>query len=396
MFAQRTSLFKSSGTAAARAAAKAAADQGVDVIDLTCGEIFSDVAPAIRQGALAAIDRGVNRYTDTVGMIELRDALARKVSLETGQLWKSDEIAVTHGAKQALFNTAMVLLNAGDEVIIPSPYWTTFPAQVLAAGGQPVFVDTRLHGFVPEPDVIRTAITERTKVILINTPNNPTGAVYPEETLTQIIAIAKQHDLWIVFDECYGTFVHGGSVHHSITGLDPEIRARTVVINSFSKSLALTGWRLGYMAAPAPMVSAVKALQSHSTSNPNVIAQHAVLHYLRSGDGSFQDGLKTILSVNRDIGLRILADLKTIPLPKAEGGFYFYLDLSAYFRTAPGRGRFKDSLDLVTALISKAGVAGVSGTAFGDPTGLRLSYGVPADQLERGLTKLVGALNGWR
>lgn len=166
MLAHRTNLFGTSGTAAARAAAKAAADAGKEIIDLTAGEIWSELAPTIRDGAIDAINKGVNRYTDTVGMVELREALARKISLDTGQIWKAEEVAVTSGAKQALFNAAMVLLNPGDEVIIPAPYWTTFPAQVLIAGGTPVFVDTKSNGYVPRPEHIKDAVTERTRAIV--------------------------------------------------------------------------------------------------------------------------------------------------------------------------------------------------------------------------------------
>lgn len=395
MLAQRTVMFKSSGTAAARAAAKAAADAGKEIVDLTAGEIWSDLAPAVRDGAIEAIHKGVNRYTDTIGLIELREALARKVSLETGQLWKSDEIAVTSGAKQALFNTAMVLLNPGDEVIIPSPYWTTFPAQVMIAGATPVFVETRSNGYVPLIEDIKAAATERTRAIVINTPANPTGAVYDVQTLVTIAELAINRNLWIIFDECYGDFVHGHQTHHPIVSLVPEIRSRTVIINAFSKSLALTGWRIGYLSAPKDVVNAVKALQSHTTSNPNVIAQHAVLAHLRQDDGVYQANLRSQLARSRQIGLSVLSGLSRVPVPNAQGGFYFYLDLSELLKaTASSVAITAD--DVVNSLLSEAGVAAVSGTAFGDPSGLRLSYGIPTEMLETGLSRLVGMLNAWK
>ncbi|RVM17895.1 aminotransferase class I/II-fold pyridoxal phosphate-dependent enzyme [Sinorhizobium meliloti] len=395
MLAQRTNLFGSSGTAAARAAAKAAADAGKVIIDLTAGEIWSDLAPTIREGAIDAINRGVNRYTDTIGMTELREALARKISLDTGQIWKVEEVAVTSGAKQALFNAAMVLLNPGDEIIIPAPYWTTFPAQVLIAGGTPVFVDTRSNGYVPRIADIKAAVTDRTRAIVINTPNNPTGAVYDVQTLVGIAELAISRNLWIIFDECYGDFVHGHHTHHPIVSIVPEVRSRTVIVNAFSKSLALTGWRIGYLAGPKEVINAAKALQSHTTSNANVIAQHAVLTHLQRGDGGYESKLRSQLASARQIGLNVLSSLTRIPVPKAQGGFYFYLDLSDLLRPTLVAGASPTADDVVNSLLSEAGIAAVSGTAFGDPAGLRLSYGIPTEKLEAGLRRLVEVLNAW-
>lgn len=395
MLAQRTALFKSSGTAAARATAKAAADSGKAIVDLTVGEIWSDLAPTIRDGAIDAIRKGVNRYTDTIGMMELREALACKISGDTGQVWRGDEVAVTTGAKQALFNVAMVLLNPGDEVVIPAPYWTTFPAQVLIAGGKPVHVDTRANGYVPRVEDIENVITDRTRAIVVNTPNNPTGAVYDSATLVGIGKLAIERDLWIIFDECYGDFIHVDEAHCPIVSILPEVRTRTLVVNAFSKSLALTGWRIGYVAGPKDVISAVKALQSHTTSNPNVIAQHAVLAHLRNSDGSYESRLRCQLARTRQTGLSALSALTRIPVPKALGGFYFYLDVSGLLRPTFGNGEAKTADDVVNALLMEAGVAAVSGTAFGDPAGLRLSYGIPHEILKTGLTRLVGVLNAW-
>ncbi|MFE0018291.1 pyridoxal phosphate-dependent aminotransferase [Mesorhizobium sp. NPDC059054] len=395
MLAQRTKLIASSGTAAARAAAKAASDAGKEIIDLTAGEIWCDLAPSVRQGALAAIERGENRYTDTVGLRELREALAGKVSRETGQGWQADEVAVTSGAKQALFNTAMVLLDPGDEVIIPSPYWTTFPAQVLIAGGRPVHVDTRDNGYVPRPEDIERAISARTRAIVVNTPSNPTGVVYDQTTLERIANLAIRHNLWIIFDECYGAFAHAPHVHHPIVSLVPEVRSRTVIINAFSKTLALTGWRIGYLAGPKSVIDAVKALQSHTTSNPNVIAQHAVLEHLRNGDGSYERRLLDQLTQARRLGLGILARQVIAPPPQAQGGFYFYLDLGGLSDLGTRSTAPRTADDAVNALLAEAGVAGVSGSAFGDPMGLRLSYGIAQDKLALGLERLVGTFDSW-
>lgn len=397
MLAQRTALLKGSGTAAARAAAKEAADAGVQVVDLTAGEIWIDLAPTIRDGAIAAIDKGINRYTDTIGLMDLREALARKLTAETGQAWGASEIAVTAGAKQALFNAAMVLLDPGDEVIIPAPYWTTFPAQVQIAGGVPVHVDTRANGFVPRIEDIVAAITPRTRAIVINTPNNPTGTVYDRTLLRALGELAIERDLWIIFDECYRDFIHTDVGHHSIVSVIPEARSRTVIVNAFSKALALTGWRIGYLAGPDHLVRSVTALQSHTTSNPNVIAQYAALHHLQNTDGTFEAGLQNQLTAARNMGLGVLSGLSRIPVPTAMGGFYFYLDIKNLVAPEPWNLVIGDpDVDmLVRELIAKAGVATVSGTAFGDPFGMRLSYGIPPDRLQAGLGRLVGFLNAW-
>ncbi|QOZ37941.1 pyridoxal phosphate-dependent aminotransferase [Bradyrhizobium sp. CCBAU 53421] len=396
MLAQRTTLFKSSGTAAASDAAKAVAVGGKDVIDLTSGEIWSHTAPSVREGAIAAINSNINRYTDTLGLMELRHALARKISAETAQPWSADEIAVTTGAKQALFNAAMVLVNPGDEVLIPAPYWTTFPAQIIVAGGRPVFIETKHNHFVPRPADLAAAITRNTKAIVINTPNNPTGAVYDRDILASMAQLAIDRELWIIFDECYGTFAHAPHVHHPIVTLAPRARGRTLIVNSFSKSLALTGWRIGYLAGPKAVISAVKALQSHTTSNPNVIAQHALLHHLESGDATFQMQLQRQVSDARALGLSILSALRSVPQPIAQGGFYFYLDLSGLQRSAKARGHELNADDVVSTLLMDAGVATVSGTAFGDPAGVRLSYGIDLKLLEHGLRRLTATLDTWK
>ena len=394
MLSQRTQLFTTSGTARARAAAAAAAASGKEVIDLTAGEIWAGLSPHIRAGAIAAIERGENRYTDTIGLIELRQALAERVSAESSAPWSADEIAVTAGAKQGLFHAAMLLIDPGQEVIIPAPYWTTFPAQVSLAGGTPVFVDTHASGYVPRLDDIKAAITPKTRAIIVNTPGNPTGAVYDRRTLCGIADLALQHDLWIVFDECYGAFAYEPGEHLNIVRLCPEVRNRTLLVNAFSKQLALTGWRVGYLAGPAAVIKAVKALQSHTTSNPNVIAQHAVLNHMREGDGDYERDLRARLVRSRGIGLEILGGLKRVPMPGAQGGFYFYLDLSSLLVTARSSGEPRTADDVVNQLLEE-GVATVSGTAFGDPHGVRVSYGAPADHLEKGLRRLVAVLDAW-
>ncbi|WP_229166600.1 aminotransferase class I/II-fold pyridoxal phosphate-dependent enzyme [Bradyrhizobium altum] len=362
---------------------------------MTAEEIQSDLAPMVREGTIIAINRNINRNTEIGDPIELRHAIARKLSTETGQPWSTDEIAVTSGSKHALFNAAMVLLNPGDEVLIPVPHWTSFPAQVLLAGGVPIFIETRANNYVPKLSDLASAVTSKTKAIVVNTPNNPTGTIYDCETLAEIGQLAVERDLWIVFDECYGAYVHAPHTHHSIVSVAPLARHRTLVVNSFSKSLALTGWRIGYLAGPRPVISAAQALQRDTTCNPNVISQHALLHHLDSGDDAFQQKLKRQISDARTLGLSILSTLRSIPQPTAQGGFHFCLDLKGWQRRTKGPGPESNADDVVNVLLMDAGVATVSGTIFGDPTGVRLSYGVDLGSLDKGLRRLSATLNTW-
>ncbi|WP_342710051.1 aminotransferase class I/II-fold pyridoxal phosphate-dependent enzyme [Bradyrhizobium sp. B124] len=389
MLSQRSAMLNSDA-GAAWTAAEAAAASAEQIIDLTAEEIRTDLAPMVREGTIIAINRNT-----TTEPAELRHALARKISAETDQDWSADEIAVTGGSKQALFNVAMALLNPGDEVLIPAPHWTPFPAQILLVGGTPIFIQTRQNNFVPKITDLAAAVTSKTKAIVVNTPNNPTGTIYNRDTLADIAQLAIDRDLWIVFDECYGAFAHTPHTHHPIVSVAPPARARTLIVNSFSKSLALTGWRIGYVAGPRAVISTVKALQSHTTYSPNVITQHALLHHLESADASFQQKLQRHVADARTLGLSILSTLSSIPQPTAQGGFHFYLDLSGWQRCAKSAGPEFNADHVANVLLTDAGVATVSGTAFGDPAGIRLSYGVDPELLGKALHRLTVTLNTW-
>lgn len=395
MLAQRTTIFTHSSIDAAGTPAKAAPASGEEIIDLSTEEIRSDLSPFVREGAIAAINRNINRSTDAIGLMELRHALARKISTETAQPWSADEIAVTSGAKQGLFNAAMALLNPGDEVLVPAPCWTTFPIHIAIAGGTAVFIQTRYNNYVPKLADLAQAITSKTKAIVVNTPHNPTGAIYDHDTLVGIAELAINRDIWIIFDECYGAFAHAPHIHHPIVSVAPRARDRILIVNSFSKSLAMTGWRIGYLAGPRAVISAVRALQSHTAFNPNVIAQHALLNHLQHGDLYFQMLLQRHVANARALGLSILSGLRCVPQPAAQGGFYFYLDLTELQRRAGAAGREINADDAVSTLLVNAGVAAASGTAFGDPAGLRLSYGIDLELLDKGLRRLTATLNAW-
>ncbi|MBS7705578.1 aminotransferase class I/II-fold pyridoxal phosphate-dependent enzyme [Chelatococcus asaccharovorans] len=393
MLAQRMSLLSGSGTAAAREAAKVAAAAGKEIIDLAAGEVIIAPPKTVRDGAIAAIDAGVNRYTDSIGIMPLREAVATKLTASTPVKWTAENIVITNGAKQALLDAALAVFNPGDEVIIFRPCWPTFPSQVLLAGAKPVFVDVKGPSYVPTIDSIRAAVTPKTKAIILNSPNNPTGAVYDRATLQAIGDLAINDQLWIISDECYSSFVYTSEAHESIVTAHPSVRSRTILVNAFSKELAITGWRLGYFAAPPEIVSAAKKLQSHTTSNANVIAQHAILHHLSATDGVFEKHMFARLTKARTDGLAILARLPDVPVPRADGSFFFYLDLTELLAGLPVGGPVKTVDDIARLLLEETGVASVAGSTFGDPVGLRLSFGALPELLIPALEKLVGTLN---
>ncbi|MGY4167838.1 pyridoxal phosphate-dependent aminotransferase [Bradyrhizobium sp. USDA 4529] len=393
MLAQRISLLSGSGTAAAREAAEVAVAAGHQIIDLAAGEVMTEPPSTVREGAIAAIKAGTNRYTDSAGLWPLRAAVAELLSAETGIGWNTDEIIITAGAKQGLLDAALAVLDPNDEVIIIRPCWPTFPSQVVLAGAKPVFVDACAPTYIPDIGAIRAAVTPRTKAIIINSPNNPTGAVYDRTTLQSIGELANSYQLWIISDECYSSFVFTGARHESIVMAHPGVRSRTILVNAFSKALAITGWRLGYLAAPREIISAARKLQSHTTSNTNVITQYAVLHHLKAGDGSFEREMHRRLSGARNIGLQILAGLRDVPCPRADGSFFFYLDLSSLVSVLPAGGSIQSTDDIARLLLEDVNVGSVAGGAFGDLKGLRLSYGAPPDLLDVGLKRVVETLN---
>ncbi|QOZ23985.1 pyridoxal phosphate-dependent aminotransferase [Bradyrhizobium sp. CCBAU 51753] len=392
MLAQRISLLSGSGTAAAREAAQEAAAAGRQIIDLAAGEVITEPPSSVREGAIAAIKAGTNRYTDSIGLSPLRAAVAEKLSAETGVGWNTEDIAITAGAKQGLLDAALAVLDPGDEVIIIRPCWPTFPSQVVLAGARPVFVDACPPTYIPDIGTIRAAVAPRTKAIIVNSPNNPTGAVYDRTILQAIGDLAINYKLWIISDECYSSFVFTGSRHESIVMAHPGVRSRTILVNAFSKELAITGWRLGYFAAPREIISAAKKLQTHTTSNANVIAQHAILHHLRVADGRFERQLHQRLSAARNAGLRILAGLQGVSPPAADGTFFFYLDLSRLVSALPAGFPIRSTDDIARLLLNEAGVGSVAGSTFGDVNGLRLSFGAPPDLLESGLKRVVETL----
>jgi len=388
LLADRTKKITPPGTSKMRELANALKRSGVDVINFAAGELDGDASDAMKTGAKRAIDEGHNKYTPTLGMKDLRERIAEMVSQRCGTEYGADEIAVTAGAKQALYNAAMVLFDPGDEVIIPQPYWVTFPAQVEVAGATPVFIDTAKTGYRLTTDDLERAITPATKAVILNSPNNPTGVIYDSEALLRIAQIALQRQFWIIFDECYSELVREGATHHNVVQLDPKTKPQTILVNSFSKSHAVTGWRIGYACGPRRVITAMENFQGHTTSNPCTISQHAAAAALRNEDGSFIKKVNAVLEERLSIAMRIVGSMNDIRCAPAEGAFYLFLNVEKKFGKSY-RGKAIDNVGtLCELMLSEARVAVVPGDAFGDPSGLRVSYAIGTHQVEEGLLRM--------
>ena len=375
--------------------AKAMKKKGIDVVGFGAGEPDFDTPEYIRNAAKAALDKGMTRYTPSSGTLELRTAICEKLKRDNGLEYEPDQIVVSNGAKHSLFNICQTILDPGDEVIIPEPFWVSYPELVQIAGGVPVMV----HGheendFLVSADDMKPYITPRTKAIILNSPNNPNGCVWPREMLEDIARLAVENQLFVISDEIYEKLVYDGEKHVSIASLGEEIKAQTFVVNGFSKAYAMTGWRLGYCAGPTNVMKAVGALQSHATSNPNSIAQYAGYVALSGGD----DIIAAMVAEFDRRRKHIVSRINAIPglscrMPK--GAFYVMMNISELIGAAYGDKVIRSSTDFAELLLENAKVAVVPGLGFGSDMHVRLSYATSMENIDRGLDRIaqfVGSL----
>ncbi len=375
--------------------AKAMKKKGIDVVGFGAGEPDFDTPEYIRNAAKAALDAGMTRYTPSSGTLELRTAICEKLKRDNGLEYEPDQIVVSNGAKHSLFNICQTILDPGDEVIIPEPFWVSYPELVQIAGGVPVMV----HGheendFLVSADDMKPYITPRTKAIILNSPNNPNGCVWPREMLEDIARLAVENQLFVISDEIYEKLVYDGEKHVSIASLGEEIKAQTFVVNGFSKAYAMTGWRLGYCAGPTNVMKAVGALQSHATSNPNSIAQYAGYVALSGGD----DIIAAMVAEFDRRRKHIVSRINAIPglscrMPK--GAFYVMMNISELIGAAQGDKVIRSSTDFAELLLENAKVAVVPGLGFGSDMHVRLSYATSMENIDRGLDRIaqfVGSL----
>jgi aspartate aminotransferase len=395
--ASRLARVQPSITLAVTAKAAALRAQGIDVIGFGAGEPDFDTPAHIKDAAKRGLDAGVARYTDVAGLPELRKAIAVELNQAHGTAYGADDVIVSTGAKHSLFNVFMSLLDEGDEVVIPAPYWVSYPDMVKLAGGEPVIVEsTAADGFQVDPDRLRAAIGPRTRAVVLNTPCNPTGAVYSRERLAAIARVVVEKDILVVSDDIYRALVYGGATWTSIASLGADIAARTILVDGVSKTYAMTGWRIGYTAGPAPLIKAMGKLQGQSTSNAAHIAQVATLAALTGPTEPIQAMVRAF-----DERRRVMVDgLRAIPgvsCVEPTGAFYAFPDLSAFHgrRTAQGNV-VEDDVALAAYLVEVGRVAIVPGSGFGAPGYQRLSYATSMDNIRRGLDRLREALGALR
>jgi aspartate aminotransferase len=380
----RINRIEPSATMAVVAEADKLRAQGADVVDFGAGEPHFATPQHIKDAAVAAIQANFTKYTAVAGTAELRDAIVQRHAADFASEYRRDEVIASVGGKHALFNAIQVLVDHGDEVILPVPYWVSFKDIIRYAGGTPVLLETdESRTFALTAEMVAKRVTPRTKAIILNSPSNPSGAVMKPEDMAEIIRIAHERGLWIISDECYVYLNYTGKTFS--VGALREYRDRMVILGSLSKTYAMTGWRLGYALAPAAVVSAMAKLQSQSTSNPTSIVQKAAVAALKGPQQCINDMRQEYVKLRDHVvqGLRAIPGIRcTLP----EGAFYAYPNVSAFF----GRSGVKSASDVAGELLREAFVAAVPGEGFGTSEHIRVSYATSKGELDRGLERMKG------
>jgi aspartate aminotransferase len=379
---QRINRIEPSSTMAAAAEAEKLRQQGVDVVDVTAGEPHFSTPQHIKDAAIAAINANFSKYTAVGGTAELKDAIIKRHSTDFGSGYKREEVCASVGGKHALFNVISVLVDQRDEVILPVPYWVSFKDMVRYAGGNCVLLEAdESQGFRVTAEMVARLVTPKTKMIILNSPSNPSGAVMSPSDMTEVIRLAHERGIWVISDECY-VYLNYTEKNFSVGSLN-EYRDRFLVVGSLSKTYAMTGWRLGYTLGPAAVVGAVQKLQSQSTSNPTSIVQKAAVAALDASQQCVADMRADYIKLRDHIvsGLRAIPGVKcTMP----EGAFYAYPNLSAFI----GKSGIRSGADIAHGLLHQAHVATVAGEGFGTNEHVRISYATTRENLDRALERM--------
>ena len=394
ILAKRLNGVSESATLKLNALVQSMKAQGIPVVNLTAGEPDFNVPDAAKEAVIEAVKANRSKYTPAPGIPELREAIARKTNLQQPsvaghQPWKASDVIVTNGGKQALFNAFMALLDPGDEVLIPSPYWLSYPEMVKLAGGIPKFIPSSFgSGFKITPGALQAALTPKVKILVINSPSNPTGAMYSRDEFAALGEVLLSHPgVWVMSDEIYDRITFGEVPFCSFLESTPGLRDRMITVNGMSKSAAMTGWRIGWSVAPAPVTGGMNTLQGQSTSGINALAQWASLAALKLPEKDFDSQIKTYLR-RRNIALEILGKTRKIELFAPQGAFYLFAGVKACLK--PG----EDSVAFAEKLLQNAQVAVVPGTPFGDPEAVRLSFAIDDRSLQDGCERMVRYVSG--
>ena len=390
---KRVSLIKPSPTLALEAKAKAMKKEGIDVISFSAGEPDFDTPDGIKNAAISAINDGFTKYTASSGIIELRIAVAQKLAKLHGLSYKPEDILISCGAKHSLYNLSMALFEEEDEVIIPSPYWVTYPEQILLCGAKPVIAGTSEEdGFLLKPEILESLITDKTRGLILNSPSNPVGSAYDRQHLEKIAEIAVRHKIYVISDDIYEGIVYDGFKQTSIASLNSDIFKLTIVINGVSKSYAMTGWRIGYAAGPHDIIEAMGNIQSQSTSNPTSIAQKAALEALSGNYENFINMMVERFDKRRHYIVNRLRGIPGVSCFLPVGSFYVFPNISGILGRKFNNTVLDSSVKLAEYFLNEAKVAAVPGDAFGAPGFMRLSYATSMDNIEKGLDRLESAI----
>lgn len=388
--ASRVSRIEASKTLQVKEKALELKSKGIDVIDLTAGEPDFNTPSYICQAGIDAINQGFTKYTANTGIPALREKIAEKLKQDNGLEYSANQIVVSNGAKQAILNAILALIEESDEVILPSPYWVSYPEQIKVAGGTPIIVDTSSTNFKISATDLKAHITPNTKMVILNSPSNPTGVVYNYSELEALADILENNDFWILSDEIYEKLIYDDLKHHSIASFGNLID-KSIVINGFSKSHAMTGWRIGYAAAPLTVVKAMSKIQSHYTSNASSISQKAALAAFPGSPEDIEQMRKTF--EDRRNYIRNQLDSKPyFSYINPQGAFYFFINISAVYGCSHGDQIIDNSVKFSTYVTENYHVVTVPGVAFGADQFIRASFAASSEELEKGMQRLIKAM----
>lgn len=376
------------------AKAKKMKEDGVSIIGFGAGEPDFNTPEYIIDSAKKALDTGFTKYTPAAGMLELKKAVCEKFYNDNGLTYEPNQIVISTGAKSSLYHAICAIVDEDDEVILPSPFWLTYPELIKLAGGKVVYVNTnKENGYKMTASQFESAITDKTKCLILNSPNNPTGAVYSEEEIKQIAKIAEEKNIYVISDEIYEKLVYGGEKHYSIAQYSEKMKELTIIINGMSKSYAMTGWRIGYLAAPTQIAKAISSMQSHTTSNACSIAQYASVTALTDPKGvDFIKEMQQIFDERRTLMIEMLRGVKGIECIEPKGAFYVFVNVSNLYGKTYDEVLIDGSLKFADCALKK-GVALIPGVAFGNDDCIRLSYALSKEDIVEGLNRFISFVN---
>ena len=388
-----TKVLRPSPTLAVTMKAKALQKEGRDIIGFGAGEPDFDTPDHIKNAGIRAIQEGFTKYTPVGGTDELKDAIAGKLETENGLTYGRSNIVVSCGAKHTLYNLAQALFEKGDEVIVPAPFWVSYPDIIVLADAAPVILQTREEdGFKMTPQALRQAITPSTRAVIVNSPSNPTGTTYTLEELRALGEVLAETDILVISDDIYEKVLYDGFVFSNMANTGEDMKARTIVVNGVSKAYAMTGWRIGYAAGPEEVITAVSNIQSQNTSNPTSISQKASVAALRETQGPTEK-MVTEFRKRRDFIVSALNDIPSVTCRKPEGAFYVFPNVAGLYGRKGRERVIGNSLDLAAFLLDEADVAVVPGSAFGDDRYIRLSYATSMRNIEEGVKRIRSAVS---